>query len=454
MQMHLSGGSAPAAVQHCETGGARVPIHVTGGEVVPIDESYFVLAAEVLDALPELVVRFGVDDHRISYCNVAWAQRHGLTPAEVLGRPLDDFLSVDGIEGMNSQLELLSHEQSLVVDRVLRTDPALPGRFIEWVDRYLPSGEIIAVGRDATERHQAQLELVASEARFRELADESSDIVWRVLFEPSPHFDYLSPSVEKHSGVPASVLLDDFSKFATFLDESGHALIQRALHGGPLPDRADLTGYRADGSPNIIEVHLTKIPGGLQGVGSDVTEIRRLQAEVEARAFHDALTGLANRHLLDEILVVSLARTQRHDSTLAVAFVDLDGFKAVNDGSGHAAGDEVLCETARRLRAVARAHDVVARIGGDEFIVVYEPRDAESDHLIERLTAALAEPFEVSPGLLVSCAGSVGVATTDECGYDADSLLAAADARMYEVKRLRKALSADRWSPGSLSRAV
>ncbi len=411
-----------------------------GGEIVPIDESYFTLAAEVLDALPELVVRFRVADHRISYCNRAWAEAHGLTPDDVIGRRLDDFLSDNGREGMAAQLERLSHREPLLVDRELRADPLRPGHYLEWVDRYLPSGEIIAVGRDATERHDAEQELMASESRFRELADRSADIVWRVLFDPTPHFDYLSPSVETYAGIPASAFIEDFGKFVELLDERGLALMQRAFTGEPMPERADLHGFRADGTPNITEVHFTKIPGGLQGIGSDVTEIRRLQAEVEARAFHDALTGLANRHLLDEILAVALARTQRHSSTLAVAFVDLDGFKEVNDTFGHAAGDAVLRETARRLLATARAHDVVARVGGDEFVVVYEPHEAATDHLGERLAATLAAPFEVEPGVLVSCGGSVGVATTEDCGYDANALLATADARMYEVKRTRQEL--------------
>jgi len=98
----------------------------------------------------------------------------------------------------------------------------------------------------------------------------------------------------------------------------------------------------------------------------------------------------------------------------------------------------VLCETAQRLLDAARAHDVVARIGGDEFIVVYELREATTDHLVARLGAKLSETFEVSPGVVASCAASVGVVTTDHFGYDAGALLAAADEKMYEMKRLRR----------------
>ena len=152
-----------------------------------------------------------------------------------------------------------------------------------------------------------------------------------------------------------------------------------------MPERSDIRGWRADGTAMITEVHFTMIPGGLQGVGSDVTEIRRLQAELAEQALHDALTGLANRHLVDELMAVGLARAERQGTLLAVAFVDLDDFKSVNDTYGHDAGDEVLHEAAGRMLSVARSADIVARIGGDEFLIVFEPNESGQDNLVARL---------------------------------------------------------------------
>ena len=136
----------------------------------------------------------------------------------------------------------------------------------------------------------------------------------------------------------------------------------------------------------------------MQGVTRDVTELRRLQDRLAALALRDPLTGLANRRLLDELLDAELARTQRSEVPLAVAYIDLDGLKQVNDTYGHDAGDMVLCETARRLVAIVRGADVVARLGGDEFVVVYEPNDPSSDRLVDRIDEALVEPIEIGKG--------------------------------------------------------
>ncbi len=186
------------------------------------------------------------------------------------------------------------------------------------------------------------------------------------------------------------------------------------------------------------ETRTTVIRGGVQGVSRDVTELRHLQDSMSTLALHDPLTGLANRRLFIELLEADLARTERNGLPLAVAFLDLDGLKKVNDAYGHDAGDLVLCETARRLLATVRGADTVARVGGDEFVIVYEPNDTNSHNLIVRLDHALSEPIEISAATVVSCPASIGVADTSTVGYNGTELLAAADEAMYEVKRGRQ----------------
>ena len=193
----------------------------------------------------------------------------------------------------------------------------------------------------------------------------------------------------------------------------------------------------ADGSIAIGETQTTTIPGGLQGVTRDVTELRNLQERLSDLALRDPLTGLANRRLLDELLAAGLARTQRSRLPLAVACLDLDGVKAINDVHGHDAGDIVLCETARRLLAVVRDAEVIARLGGDEFVIVYEPGDASSDNLLGRIDRVLSSPIAISASVVVRCPASIGHADTRMVGRDAAALLAAADADMYEMKRAR-----------------
>ncbi|MGB8862256.1 MAG: diguanylate cyclase [Ilumatobacteraceae bacterium] len=398
-------------------------------------------AAAMLDALPERVNRYRVSDRAITYCNAAWAAQYGVDPADAIGRPLDEFLSDDEMSGLHSQLALLGPDNPVLVDKTARAVPTAPGQWLEWADRYLrsPHGdEVLSVGRDVTGRHIAEMKLAASEARFRDLADKSSDVVWHFVMQPHPRFDYMSPSVENLLGYPPDHFLGDFNRLVDILDDDGRTIVGRALRGEHVLQRIDLRFRHADGSIVIGETRSTLLRDGLQGVSRDVTELRHLQETTAGLALRDPLTGLANRRLFDELLDAELARTHRSDTPIAVAFIDLDGLKEVNDTHGHDAGDLVLCETARRLDAIVRGADVVARLGGDEFVIIYEPADVSSENLIARIDAALSAPISITDSLSITCPASVGYADTLAAGREPSALLAAADAAMYDVKRSRR----------------
>jgi len=406
-----------------------------------VDEKYFRDVAGMLDALPERVIRYRLADLNVVYCNASWAAGHNATPEDVVGHSIEEFLSAGERVGLRSQLARIGPDHPLLADDIARPAPNAPGQWVEWVDQYLSGddgAEVLAVGRDVTGRHTAELNLADSEARFRDLADKSADVVWRFIVNPIPHFDYVSPSVERILGYPPSFFVEDATRFLDVLDDEGRRLIGCALAGEAMPDRCDFHFRRSDGSIVIGEMHNTVIPGGLQGVGRDVTELRHLQQELATLALHDPLTGLANRRLFNELLVAALARTQRNQLPLVVAFIDLDGFKSVNDTYGHDAGDIVLCETARRLLSIVRASDVVARIGGDEFVVVYEPNDPNRDDVVARIESAVSAPINITAFTTVCCPASVGYADTRTTGRDPAALLAAADAAMYDVKRARQ----------------
>ena len=397
-------------------------------------------AAEMLDALPERVNRYRASDHVITYCNEAWATQYEVERAAAIGRPLEEFLSDDELDGLHSQLALLGPDNPILTDTIARAVPNAPAQWLEWVDRYMagPDGaQVLSVGRDVTDRRDAEIRLAESQLRFRDLADNSADVVWRFLSEPSPHFDYMSPAVENILGYPPSYFLDDFSRMLDIVSDNDRQAIANALRGSQVLTRFDFHFRHANGSIVIGETHATAIHGGLQGVSRDVTELRGLQEAMAQLALHDPLTGLANRRLLIELLDADLARTERNALPLAVAFLDLDGFKNVNDTHGHDAGDLVLCETAHRLRAAVRGADTVARVGGDEFVIVFQPNDPESHNLVGRLDRVLSEPIEISATTIVTCPASIGIADTRAVGYNSAALLTAADDAMYEVKRTR-----------------
>jgi diguanylate cyclase (GGDEF)-like protein len=154
------------------------------------------------------------------------------------------------------------------------------------------------------------------------------------------------------------------------------------------------------------------------------------------RALHDPLTGLANRGLLMDQLTQALARAQRRPGSVAVLFLDLDRFKVVNDSLGHAAGDDLLVEVARRLERVMRSADTVARLGGDEFVVLVEDVAGVDDALTlaRRLRAAVAVPIAVAAGQRVVVTASVGIALSGPSPATPSSLLWDADAAMYRAK--------------------
>jgi diguanylate cyclase (GGDEF)-like protein/PAS domain S-box-containing protein len=163
----------------------------------------------------------------------------------------------------------------------------------------------------------------------------------------------------------------------------------------------------------------------------------RLQRQLEQLALYDELTGLANRKLLQEQLSLAIASALRDGTSLALMFIDLDGFKAVNDQIGHAAGDDVLRGVADRLRGVVRQNDLVGRLGGDEFVVICETVDQESARAVaERILEAIRQPYDGIPAALPVSA-SVGVVLSQPAGHSvptSDELLTKADAAMYTSK--------------------
>lgn len=174
-------------------------------------------------------------------------------------------------------------------------------------------------------------------------------------------------------------------------------------------------------------------------VFSDITEFWRRDEETRRLAFHDALTGLPNRALLTERLAQLLSIAQREPRNLAVLFLDLDGFKLINDTLGHDVGDLVLVAAANHLQALVRGSDTVARLGGDEFVVVLDnPQDTDEVALIAtRIIARIGEPMVIN-GETVQVGTSIGIAMPSGVGSTVEELIRSADTAMYAVKRKGK----------------
>ena len=174
--------------------------------------------------------------------------------------------------------------------------------------------------------------------------------------------------------------------------------------------------------------------------GARAYALAQATSDLQHDASHDGLTGLLNRGGFLARADDELARARRSHLSAVVAYVDLDGFKAVNDVLGHEAGDQALQAVAAELRRLVRPHDVVARLGGDEFVLLLLdlPTCDQGAGVVERVRERLASGWPVAPGATARLSGSVGTACFPEDADDVVGLLRQADARMYEVKRLRR----------------
>ncbi len=284
--------------------------------------------------------------------------------------------------------------------------------------------------------------LHASEGRFRSLVQHSSDLT--LLTGADGVIVYASPAALRITGiVPDALAGTALSALAEDPKEVAHVVARLAGEPGEqLAVAFTVTG--ADGVARVLDGRGSNLLGEA-AVGAlvfnlrDVTERRRLERELAGLAFHDPLTGLANRALLHDRIRQASARGLRDGSSgAALILIDLDDFKAVNDGLGHAEGDLLLGAVARRLEQSVRAGDTVARLGGDEF-VIFAPQIGEVDAsaLAERVVAALAEPLAVGQRTL-PCSASVGLCCAPVGELTPEDLLRDADLAMYSVKAAGK----------------
>lgn len=169
----------------------------------------------------------------------------------------------------------------------------------------------------------------------------------------------------------------------------------------------------------------------------DITELKKYQQKIEHIAYHDALTGLPNRLLVADRLEQVLALSQRTNQTVAVCYLDLDGFKPINDQFGHAAGDKLLIEIARRMQITVRVNDTVGRLGGDEFVLILTDIKNVNDcqFVLKRMLEVINAPILIDDLHEVSVGASIGVALFPEDNHDADMLLRHADHAMYQAKQ-------------------
>jgi diguanylate cyclase (GGDEF)-like protein/PAS domain S-box-containing protein len=279
------------------------------------------------------------------------------------------------------------------------------------------------------------------EARFASLVRHASDLI--TVLEPDTTVTYQSPSIERILGyVPDELVGQRFDRLAPAGDRDRLARCVATAATGERVQSLECALTNRDGDTRQFEILFTNLiedehVGGILLNARDVSERKAFEAELAHQAFHDPVTGLANRAMFAEQVRHAIARARREARTPAVIFLDLDDFKTVNDSLGHAAGDEVLVEFARRLDETIRGADVAARFGGDEFAVLLEDvveSQAAAD-AAQRILELLAQPMQAGHRQ-VTLSGSIGISIFGvDDRRDADELIRDADAAMYIAKR-------------------
>jgi diguanylate cyclase (GGDEF)-like protein/PAS domain S-box-containing protein len=296
-------------------------------------------------------------------------------------------------------------------------------------------------------RKQTENSLRESEARFRSLTQMSSDFFWETdaqhrIFSIVHGPNY--PALDMGQELRGKRFWDIPSLISP--DEAGWAA-HKATLDSHIPFRDfEFARAMADGTTRYFALSgEPKLgPGstflGYRGVGRDVTESALTRERIASLAYRDALTGLANRTSLGPALEQAVERARRRGVKLAGVFIDLDGFKQINDAHGHDAGDRCLIEVARRLRGSVRASDVVARLGGDEFFVLLEEvlDEVAVEVVIKKLLAELVRPYELPGNAQARVSASIGVSLFPDHAGEAAALVKLADTAMYSAKQAGK----------------
>lgn len=372
--------------------------------------------------------------------NPAFAATLHYTEERLIGKPYMSLIHIDDQAMVSAAVELLREGQS-IRELIIRVwDSNLHLHWLQFSAALSEDRVIYCAARDITQQKESEQQLRLFK---RSLASSYNGIVIVDALAEDQPIIYVNAAFERITGYSSDEITGRNCRFlqGSENNQKGVSIIREGL-----AQRSDvhvvLRNFRKDGSPFWNDLYISPIlneAGTLThfvGVQNDISEERRYQEELSFNASHDVLTGLPNRTLLVDRLAQSCQVAMRYGRRLAVMFIDLDGFKQVNDSNGHYFGDQVLKEVAKRLSEQLRPGDTVARMGGDEFVVLLADLAQEEDivQVAERILGAVAQPYQFDETDFHTSA-SIGITLSDGSLEEPMQLIQQADMAMYKAKQ-------------------
>jgi diguanylate cyclase (GGDEF)-like protein/PAS domain S-box-containing protein len=389
------------------------------------------------------IVITSVDDDRLVDVNDAFLRVTGYDRAEVIGKTsseLNVWASKDFRREIGELLREQGHARDLQTQFLTKSgevlDCLITAELIELDGR----GCVLSLVQDISDRVRAELAIRASEEYFRTLIEKSTDVI--LVMNRQAEMTYVSPSMLSVMGYTPEEMRDLNALSFVHPDDLPEAMktLERTMADPNEEVQTEFRGRHADGSWRMLESVTRQIagPDGQPAVVMnfrDVSERKRAEEMIRFMAYHDALTSLPNRDLLRDRMDQAIVQARRNDEHLAVIYLDLDRLKDVNDSVGHSGGDDLLREVTERLLRISRDGDTLARVGGDEFVLLMPQVEKiqEAVNFANRVLDSLRRPVAVG-GQEFRVTASIGLAVFPDDGRDADTLIRNADAAMYRAK--------------------